>query len=535
MEEWGISSLLVVTTDSFGVCPMKVHDKQASSSCPVTLDNVRDDARAAFDQALNFCETSELTFWRFEKQFVTVMATIGVALIRLFLTACYHRLDIRPFLEDDKFRPGEDYAGRKLKTAYGEVTYGRHYFIAEGGGSGIFPLDIVLGLTRDRLSPWVMQWVAKLATRMSFAAARKICQAALNWSPATETIEQVVLGMGRHAAEFMRQLKPPKDDGEVLIIEVDGKCPPTATQAELDKRRGKRKPKHEKDCPCGCQRHRGKAKRQARGSKKRRKKGDKSKNGKEAIVVVMYTLKQGEDGKLHGPINKKIWASFAGRKAAALWARAQATKRGFGPDTTKTVQIVMDGASSLRSNLEPLFPKAIFTLDIMHVIERLWALGRHYHKEGSDELREWVDDLKALVYAGEIKELIEILHMKLKQVPKNGPGNKGRRDALNSLIGYIEPRADMMQYGKWSKQDLVIATGQVEGTVRQLVGERFDCAGMRWIKEKAEPLLHLRCIELNGDWQRFVAWIWQQHHRRLCQRRRLKVLTDQPLPLTKAA
>jgi hypothetical protein len=53
---------------------------------------------------------------------------------------------------------------------------------------------------------------------------------------------------------------------------------------------------------------------------------------------------------------------------------------------------------------------------------------------------------------------------------------------------------------------LVIATGQVEGAVRHLVGERFDCAGMRWLQEKAETLLHLRCIELNHDWQEFVTW-----------------------------
>ena len=89
-------------------------------------------------------------------------------------------------------------------------------------------------------------------------------------------------------------------------------------------------------------------------------------------MVVMYTLKRGDDGKLHGPRNKKIWATFAGRKAAALWARAEATKRGFDPDTTKTVQVVADGAGGLKDNLEPLFSKAIFTLDICHVVERLW-------------------------------------------------------------------------------------------------------------------------------------------------------------------
>ena len=104
-------------------------------------------------------------------------------------------------------------------------------------------------------------------------------------------------------------------------------------------------------------------------------------------------LERGEDGKLHGPCNKKVWASFAGRQAAALWARAEATKRGFGPDTTKTVQIVVDGAKGLKHKLKPLFPKAIFTLDVQHVVEKLWALGHHFHKEGSAELKEWVDRL----------------------------------------------------------------------------------------------------------------------------------------------
>ena len=105
-------------------------------------------------------------------------------------------------------------------------------------------------------------------------------------------------------------------------------------------------------------------------------------------VVVMYTLKHGDDGKLHGPINKKLYATFAGRKAAALWARAEATKRGFGPDTTKTVQIVLDGAKGLKHQLEPLFPNAIFTLDVCHVVEKLWALGHHFHAEGSEELKQ---------------------------------------------------------------------------------------------------------------------------------------------------
>jgi hypothetical protein len=102
------------------------------------------------------------------------------------------------------------------------------------------------------------------------------------------------------------------------------------------------------------------------------------------------------------------------------------------------------------------------------------------------------------------------------------------------MLTYLQPRLDMMRYDQWLAQDLVIASGQVEGAVRHLVGERFDCAGMRWLQAKAEALLHLRCIELNGDWQKFVAWTQQRTQARLRKRKRVKITTNQPLTLTPA-
>jgi hypothetical protein len=512
---------------------MKIYRKPPVTCCPVNTETLVAEARRRFEKLLSFCQQNDHSFWKFEKCLLALLAVLGRVLVRLFLTARHERLDLEPYLAEGVYRLGDAYAERTVKTAYGSVRYGRAQLNKRRGGNGFYPLDMLLGLTRDRLSPWMMQLVGRLATRMSFGATRLVCTALLRWSPATETIEQVVLGLGRQAAPFMQQLAAPANDGEVLVIEEDGKCPPIATETELAKRRGQRR--HKEACACGCQRHRGKSQRQARGSKKRRKKGDKSKNGKEVIVLVMYTLQRGADGKLHGPINKKIWATFAGRKAAALWARVEATKRGFGPDTAKTVQIVLDGAKGLKHNLEPLFPKAIFTLDICHVVEKLWALGHRFHAEGSAELKAWVEELKALVYQGRVTELVERLHGYLRQVPAHGPGTKGRRDALEKLIGYLEPRLPMMCYREWIDQDLVIASGQVEGAVRHVVSERLDCSGMRWTQGKAEPLLHLRCIELNGDWDPFYAWVHQRHHERLQKRQRVKILTDQPIQLNQVA
>jgi hypothetical protein len=508
---------------------MKTHRKGPMAACPVTAEGLVLEARQRFEKLLCFCQQNEHPFWKYEKCLCALLAVLGRLLVRLYLTSRHERLDLKPYVQDGAYQRSNGYAERTVKTVWGEVTYGRAQLRRRRGGPGFYPLDMVLGLTRDRLSPWVMYLVGRLATRMSFAATRLVCKAMLRWSPATETIEQVVLGLGRQAAPFMQQLVAPPGDGEVLIIEEDGKCAPMATETELAKRRGRRR--HKEGCSCGCQRHRGKSQRKTRGPKKRRKKGDKSKNGKEAMVVVMYTLKRSSDGKLHGPINKKVWATFAGREAAALWARAEATKRGFGPGTTKTVQIVLDGAKGLQGNLEPLFPGAIFTLDVCHVVEKLWAVGHRFHKEGSAELKAWVEDLKALLYAGRAAELVERLRGYWQQVSTHGPGTKGRRLALEKLIGYLEPRLTMMRYQEWIEQDLVIASGQAEGAVRHVVGERLDCSGMRWTRAKAEALLHLRCIELNGDWERFCVWTDKCHNERLRKRQRVKILTDKPLKL----
>ncbi len=97
-------------------------------------------------------------------------------------------------------------------------------------------------------------------------------------------MEALVLGMGRDSSAYMEQIDGWSDEGEVLVIEVDGKATPTATVEELEKRRQKRDKK--KSC---CKRHRNKNRRNCRTKKQRRKKGDKSKNGRSITLVVIYT------------------------------------------------------------------------------------------------------------------------------------------------------------------------------------------------------------------------------------------------------
>lgn len=450
--------------------------------------------------------------------------------VQLFLLAAHERQSSTSWVESGLYYVKSTSIGRTLKTIYGEVRYWRCYVVRKGeSGGGFYPLDIVLGLTRDGFSPVVMSLATKLATRMSFATSVLLFRSFYGWSPSTEAIEHLVLGIGREASAYMEVVGVLEGDGEILVIEVDGKATPTATKEELQKRRGSRKDKkHPKSC---CKRHRGKAQRQSR-KRKRRQKGDKSKNGRSTTIVVMYTLKRGPDGKLHGPINKKVWASYAPRKVMLQWARRQATKRGFPPDTKKRIHIAVDGEKCLRDRLSKLFPEATFVLDIRHVEEYVWKVGRTLYATGSKELDTWVEDKRSLLYEGRAADLLDDLKALKKALSSRAKRDERQREALTTVIQYMEPRLSMLAYKTYIEEDLPIATGIVEGAARYVVGERLDCSGMRWIPERAEALLQLRCIELNGEWDQFFDWSYKQWLEKLRQSKHVLVRTDKPIDLS---
>ena len=427
-----------------------------------------------------------------------------------------------PAIPTKYYRTGEDYALRNLPTACGEVRYGRVSLIPrKGHGAGWHPLDAQLGLTRDGFSPWLIGCFCRLATRLSFRLACERGGMFLSRAPAASTVEGWVLGRGRPAHVYLSTAPLPDGDGEVLVLECDGKAIPTATDDELAQRR---RPHRRQACGCKCQRHRGRCGRKSRSKRKKRKPGDKSKNGRGAVLIALYTLRRGVEGRLHGPINKKVYGTFRCRQVALRWARQQATRRGFPPETSKTIQILLDGERCLEQQMRKRFPHAILTLDIRHAQERLWKVGRLLHAEGSPEVAAWMEPMQELLYQGQAAQVLE----QLRTLHVAGPGSKQKRKVLAGAGAYLEKRRALMRYGEWRERDLVLASGVVEGAARYGRGERLDQSGMRWIVERAETLLLLRCIEVNGDGDAFFAFSEQQRQAELSQGTVVQIGSQQP-------
>ena len=450
------------------------------------------------------------TFAEVEGWLIPRVMQFGCLLLALFVaTRSEHQvatLASRLAVGETTLRRGPLQA-RNLTTFFGVIRYRRLYFVGplqSGHRTGFHPLDRALGLTTDRMSLRVLSLCARLAVNLSFAETHATLARVLPSVPAPSQIERAVLGLGRFTRAWLSKAPVPTDDGEVLVMQFDSKGAPTATDQELTRRRG---PRRRSAAP--SPRHRGVNKRSRYGSKRRREPGDKSKNARMATRVVMYTLRR-EGDLLLGPLNKRVYASFASKEHAFQWARTQADRRGFSAGSGRLIQALTDGELCFDAYLAQYFPEALRTLDIVHVIEKLWTAAEAIFRNNTLARNRWVELRKKDLLEGREAALVTLLEDARAVIPKTGPGNKGRRHRLADVASYLRKRLGQLRYQYLMEQDLELATGAVEGGIKDIVGRRFDHGGMRWVPARAEALLHLRCIEANGEWDAFVAYVQQR-------------------------
>jgi hypothetical protein len=431
-----------------------------------------------------------------EAELWTALLGLGRAVVALFLArhasrpraATYEHDGVRYALDADTRRKIQ------VGTRFGKVPFARPIGRPIGKRSRAdLPVDRELGLCSS-FSLGTVTAVVQLCALMAFGTARRLFAEFHEWAPSSRATLRMVDAVGAEARGFLDAAAVPEDDGEVLVIQVDGRGAPMISATEHARRR---QPKRRSK---GTRRH-GRRQRRRAHPRPRRKKGDKSKNAKVAFVGVIYTLCKTRDG-WEGPINKRLIATFESHEALFRWLHDHAVRRGYGK---KRTLFLADGSDHIWRHQQIYFPDAVPCIDWYHVAEKLWEAGGCIHREGSDELRAWVADQQRRLRRGKLAEMHDVLAQALAKIPKTGPGNKGRRKRLLGIMKYLAEHQRRMRYAELRRDDLDIGTGAVEGAVRNLVGLRLDGPGMRWGRDRAEMVLHLRCIMINGQWDDFAA------------------------------
>lgn len=387
------------------------------------------------------------------------------------------------------------------------------------------PMSRALGLSGGFTLPLVTL-VAKFCALMAFLPTRETLRDLLGWAPAQRSVLRMVDAVAGAARGFVDQAAVPEGDTDVLLILADGKGAPAISSAEDAKRRQP----HRKGTG-------GLRQRKSGAPQKRRGPGKKSKNAKMAAVGVICTLRADEGGSPR-PVNKRMYATFKSYRALFVWLKAEAVRRGYGTTKFRKVQFVADGADTLWALQQEFFPDAEVCLDWIHAVEKLWKSGKAINRGSRtrrEPLEKWVHEQKRRLRQGQLNEVLATLQAALDATAVTGPGNKFRRKVLDDTIKHFTKNRLRMRYQSLRKQGLVIGSGLIEGTVRHLVGMRLDGPGMRWGKARAEAVLQLRSIVLNGQWNDFESYLARRDSLRLASQPVPTVTHDAKKQLKKAA
>jgi len=160
-----------------------------------------------------------------------------------------------------------------------------------------------------------------------------------------------------------------------------------------------------------------------------------------------------------------------------------------GVENAGKVYFISDGAIWIKNLKEDYFPQAVGVLDI-------WHIERELKKALGEEKKETVEKLKLLALEGNAEEIVNRL---MKEVS----ADIEKSEKIFRVAEYV------MNNAEWIRNIPEVkgyGSGPVEKTVDITVSRRFKKRGMSWYRHGVNPLLQMRLLKLNGEWETY----WDQ-------------------------
>lgn len=406
---------------------------------------------------------------------------------------------------------------RKLETVFGTVSVERAGY-GKKGAESLHPLDAELNLPDERYSLELRHRVAEEGAKNSFddtiESIRKTTGGHIPKRQIEELVKRAAVDFDAFYDTRHRSTAEGQGTGSVLVTSVDGKGVAMLTR---DLREQTRKAAEARAYKMG----------------KRLSKGEKKNAKRMATVATVYTvapfIRAPEDVIAEAsctlarkprprPEQKRVWASLE-KEPQQVIEEALAEARHRDPEYEKTWVALVDGNKTQIRELRRMARKNNFDLtivvDIIHVIEYLWAAGRAFHSASGPELENWVRH-----------RLLEILRGKAglvaggmrRSATRRGLSPKAR-ESVDTCARYLSNHSPYLRYDRYLAKGLPIATGVIEGACRHLVKDRMDVTGARWSLTGAEAVLRLRALRSSRDfdeyWTFHEACEYERNHQTL--------------------
>ena len=226
-------------------------------------------------------------------------------------------------------------------------------------------------------------------------------------------------------------------------------------------------------------------------------------SGQEAGDKRKHKTLQWQEARLvmvhaQGSVTPKFAATF-GRKVeeSGQALRVCAGAAGFGTNTQ--LHGIGDGAPWIAEQFTATFgPQASYLVDFYHVCDYLaaasgtcapatpqaWTETQKQHLK-NNEATKVLKELTADVEAEEIAD-------------DHAP--------VRACVRYLSNRLSHLDYKGALEKDLPIGSGEIESAHRYVIQHRLKLPGAWWKAENVEPMLALRVVRANEDWDKY----WSQ-------------------------
>jgi hypothetical protein len=345
----------------------------------------------------------------------------------------------------------EGYRPKGVQTVVGWITIRRAYYTCPPCGQGHCPLDAVLELERDSLSPGVRRLAGRFGALLPFAEAARSLSEAARVQLSASTVRTVTEAIGARregevaaaiTAAWQQGLPPaPGVTPERLYVAMDGVRILGTDGA-----------------------------------------------GREVKVGVVMPLRGGA-----GNERRELASYAAGLEPAAVFGQrlaVEAHRRGV--EGASAVAVLGDGAEWIWNLAAEHFPHATQIVDWFHASERIWELGRALWGEATEATTIWVEGQLGRLAQGQAATLAN----EWQTLPCAGE-TAAVRDAQ---VTYFTNQAPRMAYDRYRAAGWDIGSGMVEAACKHLIGAREKGPGMRWSEAGAQTVAAVRVLLFNDQW-----------------------------------
>jgi hypothetical protein len=439
-------------------------------------------------------------------------------------------LDLRAIREQEALPAGRDQRQvegrgrvergheRGLATVVGAVTVRRVAWRAPGQRN-LYPADAVLSLPAGRHSHGLARLSVCEAVRGSYDAGQAAIGRRCGRVAGKRQIQQLVKAGAADIGAFYAQRVPEPCTSEVLLVltadskgivmRPDGLRPATRKAAAGKKRifrtrlASGEKPCRKRMAALACVYDAVPAPRRPH----------------DVIAVPGGRSDQREIRR--GPHAQAKWLTGSvARDASEVIAAAFGQAEARDPAHQRTWVVLVDGD---RHQIELIQAEAARrkaavhpVLDLVHVLEHLWAAAWCLHARDDPAAEDWVAVHALAVLAGQARQVTSSLTAQADARELTASQQAGVQECAR----YLENNEEYLRYDEALTAGWPIATGVIEGACRHLIGDRLYIAGSRWGVEGAEAILTLRAVIDNGDFEAYWAFHLRREHDRIHQGRR---------------